>query len=712
MAQRTPSTCHLCEAHCGIVVEHDGGRVLGIRGDSDDPFSQGHICPKAAALADLHHDPDRLRKPMVKSRSGEWSEVPWDEALDLVADQLATIRERYGRDAVSVYAGNPTVHSHGAVLYFFLLLRALGTRNFFSSSSTDAWPRLLVSYLMYGSQTMLPIPDIDHTDHMWIIGANPAVSNGSAMTAPGVIKRLKAIRERGGRIIVLDPRRTETARLADEHRFIRPDTDALFLAAVLHVILAENLSSPGRLAYLPGAERIAELGDFVAPFRPDEVAAAVGIPAPDIARLARDFAAAPSAVCYGRLGTCTQEFGALTSWLIDCLHIVTGNLDRRGGAMFPLPAVDLGRLGRLLGQNGSYDRWRSRVSNHPEVNGEFPVLALAEEIETPGPGQIRALVTHAGNPVLSVPNGDRLEKALPGLDFMVAIDIYQNETTRHADVILPPTFGLECDHYPLVFSALAVRNFAKYSSPVFPRPAGARHDWEILLGLTERVIARRGPLGRLGGFAVGAALSSGPSATLRLGLRLGAYPLSLEKLVQNPQGLDLGPLEPRLPGALAGGKLELAPPPLAGDITRLRAALRRRRSANGDSALEMIGRRHLGSNNSWMHNSPKLVKGKDRCTLLMHPDDARSRSIVDGDRVAIASRTGTIEAPVQLTTEMMPGVVSLPHGWGHGRDGTRMSHANAHPGVSINDVTDDTAMDEVSGCARFSVSVEVSRART
>ena len=740
MSQRALTTCNLCEANCGLVVEHDGKSVSSVRGDPDDPFSKGYICPKAAALADLHGDPDRLRRPLAKSPSGTWRELPWDEALDLVADRLSSIRAEHGPDAIATYLGNPTIHSHGAVLYGLVLLQALGTRNAFSSNSMDAWPRQLVSYLSYGSQVLLPIPDIDRTGHMWILGANPAVSNGSVMTAPGAKKRLQAIRARGGKVVVFDPRRTETARLADEHCFIRPDSDAYFLAAALHTIFAHDLAAPQRQAgWLRASNQLAELRDLVAPFSPQRVAPITGISADDITRLATDFAHAPAAVCYGRLGTCTQEYGALTTCLIDCLNFVTGNLDQPGGAMFAHPAIDLMRVAKLTGQNGSFGRWRSRVGEFAEVNGEFPAVAMAEEIETPGPGRIRALVIHAGNPVLSAPNGLRLDRALESLDFMVAIDIYRNETTRHADVILPPTFGLERAHYPLVFGALAVRNMAKYSPAVFAKPPGTRHDWEILLGLTKRLLARRGAVGKLGSAALGALLSAGPERLLRLGLRLGPYQLSLDQLLDNPHGIDLGPLEPRLPGALPRGEIDLIPGPIARDFARLRATLAELDSTAGDSpdarssdarpelselsaddsdlqwadgadSLQLIGRRQLTSNNSWMHNSPRLVKGSDRCTLLMHPDDAQARGIESGDRVAIASRVGTIEAPVKLSDEMMPGVVSLPHGWGHDRPDIQLQHAEGRPGVSVNDVTDENRFDAVSGCAHFALPVQVSRA--
>ena len=480
-------TCHLCEAMCGIAIEVEGDRILAIRGDADDPFSRGHICPKAVALQDVHEDPDRLRRPLRRTAAG-WEEIGWDEALDEAARRLAAIQKEHGRNAVAVYQGNPTVHNHGSILFGQLFLRSLGSRSRFSATSVDQLPQMLASLLMFGHQLLLPVPDVDRTDFLLILGANPVASNGSLMTAPGIERRLKAIKARGGRIVLVDPRRTETAALADLHLPIRPGGDALLLAAIIHTLVAEQRLRPGRLAEVTNG--IDVLADAVKPFSPEAVADRTGL-APDVIRdLARDFAKAPSAVAYGRVGTCTQEFGGLASWLVTALNLVTGNLDRPGGAMFPTPAVDVVALGDRIGQRGHFDKGRSRVRGLPEFGGEWPVAVLAEEIETEGPGQIRALVTSSGNPVLSTPNGARLDRALARLEFMVSIDLYLNETTRHAHLILPPTFALERSHYDLVFHALAVRNTAKFSHALFPAPPDARHDWQILLELATA--ARRG----------------------------------------------------------------------------------------------------------------------------------------------------------------------------------------------------------------------------
>jgi anaerobic selenocysteine-containing dehydrogenase len=712
-------TCHLCEAMCGIAIETEGDKILAIRGDEDDPFSRGHICPKAVALQDVHEDPDRLRRPLRRTASG-WEEIGWDEALDEAARRLAAIQEEHGRNAVAVYQGNPTVHNHGSILYGQVFLRSLGSRSRFSATSVDQLPQMLASLLMFGHQLLLPVPDVDHTDFLLILGANPLASNGSLMTAPGIEKRLKAIKARGGRIVLVDPRRTETAALADLHLPIRPGGDAPLLAAIVHTLVAEQRLRPGRLVELTNG--IDVLADAVKPFSPEAVADRTGLAPAVIRGLARDFAKAPSAVAYGRVGTCTQEFGGLASWLVTALNLVTGNLDRPGGAMFPTPAADVVALGDRIGHRGHFDKGRSRVRGLPEFGGEWPVAVLAEEIETEGAGQIRALVTSSGNPVLSTPNGRRLDRALARLDYMVSIDLYLNETTRHAHLVLPPTFALERSHYDLVFHALAVRNTAKFSHALFPAPRDSRHDWQILLGLAARLDAARGR-GRLRSRIKALFYSFlGPDGILALLLRTGphgagflpfAKGLSLRRLRRKPHGVDLGPLKPVFPGRLytKTRRIELAPTPFVDDLKRLVLAL-------GDSpngALTLVGRRELRSNNSWMHNCERLVKGRERCTLLMHPTDAGARGLVDGQRVRVGTRTGSVRAPLEVSEDMRPGVVSLPHGWGHERPGTRLRVASSRPGVSFNDLSDESLVDILSGTSRLNgvpVQVEAEPAET
>ena len=711
IGQRTHyRTCNLCEAMCGLVVEVAGDRVVSIKGDADDPFSRGHICPKAVALQDIYQDPDRLRQPVRRTAVG-WEPITWDEAFDEVVARLKAVQAAHGRNAIGVYQGNPNVHNLGSMLYSPPFIRALRTRSRFSATSVDQLPHHMAAYHMFGHQLLIPIPDVDRTDFFLMVGANPLASNGSLMTAAGIDRRLKEMQARGGKLVVVDPRRTETAVLANTHLFIRPGTDALLLLALLHTIFADGLANPGRLAAF--TDGLAALAELAAPFAPEMAAAATGIPAAQIRQLAHDFCAAETAVAYGRIGASTQAFGGLTHWLINALNVVTGNLDRPGGAMFTLPAFDIVGLTGMTGSVGSYGRWRSRVRGLPEFAGELPVAALAEEILAPGEGQIRALVVNAGNPVLSTPNGRQLDEALAGLEFMVAVDIYINETTRHAHIILPPTTGLETEHYDLVFHAFAVRNTAKYSPALFTQSADARADWQIFRELRNRwegvaQADRRTVLGKLDFFR-----RLPPDKLVDLALRFGPYGswggrrrpggLSLRQLKRNPHGIDLGPLQSCLPQRLytANKRINLTPEPLAADVDRLKTAVAEMEMENG-RALLLIGRRQLRSNNSWMHNSPRLVKGKNRCTLLLHPDDAAARQIVDGQTVRLRSRVGQVDVAVELTNDMMPGVVSLPHGWGHGREGVRLATAVTHPGVSLNDLTDDQAIDALTGNAAFS----------
>ncbi|HEY6006444.1 MAG TPA: molybdopterin-dependent oxidoreductase [Anaeromyxobacter sp.] len=701
-------TCMLCEAVCGLAVEMEGGRVVGVRGDREDPFSRGHICPKAAAIPDVMEDPDRIREPM--RRVGDrWEPVSWRDAIGEAADRLAAIQRAHGRSSVALYLGNPTVHGYGATLGATLLARAIGGRSRFSATSVDQLPQMLAALELFGHQLLLPVPDVDRTDFLLVLGANPLASNGSLMTAPGIAARLAALRGRGGRLVVVDPRRTETAAIADLHLAVRPGGDAALLLGMLHAIFAEGLSRPGRLAgFTDGLDRLAEIA---ARFPPERVAPRAGIAPDEIRRLARDFASAPSAVCYARVGACTQEFGALASWLAVALNVATGNLDRPGGAMFTSPALDLVALNARIGGRGSAGRFRTRVRGLPEFGGEAPSAAMAEEMETPGPDRIRALVTFAGNPVLSTPNGARLDRALSGLDFMVSIDLYRNETTRHAHLLLPTSFGFERDHFDAVFYSLSVRNAARYAPALVAPPPGVRDDWDVLLDLAL-ALRRRGVGSRRRGLdlALRAFRFLGPRRTLDLLLRLGPRRLSVKALERAPHGIDLGPLEPRLPGRLYTPDrcIHLVPERLVADLPRLEAALD---AVPPKGALVLVGRRDLRSNNSWMHNSARLVKGRDRCTLLIHPSDAAARDLREGDVAQVRSRVGAARVPVALSAEVAPGVVSLPHGWGHGRAGASLEVAGAHAGASLNDLTDDARVDVLSGNAALSgVPVTVERA--
>jgi anaerobic selenocysteine-containing dehydrogenase len=680
--------CHLCEAICGLKIEVDGDQVVDIRGDENDPLSRGHICPKAVALKDLHDDPDRLRRPVKKVRLEDgridWQEIGWDEALDTTAQRLADIHERHGVHAIGVYMGNPSVHNYGMMTHQSALFSHIRTNNRFSATSVDQLPHHLVGIWLFGHKLMFPIPDIDRTDYFLMLGANPIASNGSIWTVPDVRKRIKAMKKRGGKLVVVDPRKTETAELASEHHFIRPGTDAAFLLAVLHTLFEENLADPGHLGdFITGLDPVSEACNG---FSPETVAGFCGVEADVIRGIARDLAAAGAAICYGRMGVSTQAFGALCQWLIQVINIATGNLDKPGGCLFALPAFD----NLATTKPGGFGRHHSRVRGLPEFDREFPASALAEEITTPGEGQIHALFTGAGNPVLSTPNGRQLDTALESLEFMVSLDPFINETTRHADIILPPTSPLEHDHYDIGFHVNAIRNTARFNEPVFEKPEGALHDWEIFNELGRRFAEKLGRDSRD---------TPPPAQLIDMALQAGPYAdrgLSLATLQQNPSGIDLGPLQPQLPERLFTPDKTIhcaTPEPLA-DIARLREAMQ------GDGGqLLLIGRRHVRCNNSWMHNYRRLVKGKPRCTLMMHPRDMAERNIGEQDTVTVRSRAGAVSLPVEATEDIMPGVVSIPHGWGHDRPGVRMEIARANAGVSCNDVTDEQLLDVLSGNA-------------
>jgi anaerobic selenocysteine-containing dehydrogenase len=698
--------CNICEAICGIEITANGEQRLDIRGDKDDPFSRGYICPKAVALQDIYYDKDRLKYPVRRTADG-WQRMGWDEAFDEVAENLKRIRAKCGRNSIGTYLGNPTVHNYGALLFAPQFLRSLRTRNKFSATSVDQLAHHVSAYLMFGHQLLLPVPDLDRTRYFLILGANPAISNGSLMTAPGMPRRLQEIRERGGKVILIDPRYNETARLADRHLFIRPGTDVLLLLALLHVVFEERLTRLDHLeSFTKGVKTVA---DLVIQFPPERVAATTGIQPNEIRNLAREFASAESAVCYGRIGVSTQEFGGVCQWLINVLNIVTGNLDRPGGAMFTLPAFDPITAPESLAARGSFARRHSRVRKLPEFAGEFPVVALAEEILTEGPEQVKALVTYAGNPVLSTPNGRELDRALASLEFMVSVDFYINETTRHAHIILPPTSSLERGHYDIAFHVLAVRNTAKFSPALFQPGDDTREDWEILLELQTRM-EYDGLRGRVKRKFMQQFL--GPERMLDLALRFGPYGakvnpfskgLTLRKLKKAVHGIDLGPLKPCLPARLrtTDKRIDLAPEAIVKDVERVKSKFLDGALHESNGHLLLIGRRQLRSNNSWLHNSERMVKGKPQCTILMHPTDAAQRQLAKGDKVVVRSRVGSIVVPVEISDEMMQGVVSIPHGWGHDRPGNQMEVAQQHAGESINDLTDNQAIDALCGTAAF-----------
>jgi anaerobic selenocysteine-containing dehydrogenase len=731
-------TCPLCEAGCGleVTVVRDGDgteRVRRIRGDRDDVFSRGFICPKGSTLKQLHEDPDRLRTPMIK-RDGAHVEVTWDEAWDEIAARLPDLIERHGRESLAVFVGNPTAHSMSAMTFSRALLTGLGTRMRFSASTVDQMPRHVAAGYVFGSPVAIPVPDLDRTDHLVILGANPYASNGSVCTAPDFPGRIEAIQQRGGKVVVVDPRRSRTAEQADEWVSIRPGTDALLLAALANVMLAEGLADVGEHVrdHVAGLER---LGGALAGFTPDAVSGPTGVAAATIRTMAREIATAPSAAVYGRIGTTTTEFGSTASWLVDVVNVLSGNLDRPGGSMFATPVAGgpttRGRPGS--GKGFRVGRGHTRVSGHPEVMGEYPVGALAEEITTPGDGQVRALVTLAGNPVLSTPHSEQLADALDQLEFMVSIDMYLNETTRHADVILPVPSQLERGHYDLLLLQFAVRNVANFSEPVLGRPDGQPDEWEVISKLSL-VAQGMGPdadpaivddlaldsivrsatkdehsnvFGRDPDELIAEVSSSGrrgPERMIDFMLRTGPFGdgfgvdpngTSLDDLLDHPHGRDFGALVPRVPEVLRtpSGRVEIAPDVLTRDLDRLAAAM----PSLSERDYVLVGRRHLRSNNSWMHNIEVLVKGRPRCTLLVHPDDADTLGLTDGGAARVTSRVGHVVAPVEVTDAIRPGVVSLPHGWGHDLPGVRLRVAAEHAGVNSNVLADDRALDPLSG---------------
>ncbi len=723
--------CTICEAACGLELEVEGREVLSIRGDAEDVFSHGYVCPKGAALRELDADPDRLRQPLVR-RGGSHVPVSWDEAFETIERGLRPLIDAHGNDALGIYLGNPVAHSTALVIYSQAILTGFQTRNRFSASTVDQIPKQVASGLMFGTSLSVPIPDIDRSRYLLMLGANPMASNGSLFTAPDFRGRARKLRARGGRLVVVDPRRSETARIADEFVSIRPGTDALLLAGMVHTLFAENLVALGSLE--EWTVGVAEVQHAIAAFSPEVASERCGIPAGVIRRLARELAAADGGCVYGRIGTTTTEFGTTASWLVDVLNVLTGQLDRPGGAMFPKAAALAANTRGTPGSGGGIrlHRHRTRVRGAVEVLGEFPCACLAEEIETPGPGQIRALLTIAANPAVSTPNSRRLGAALESLDFMVSVDFYLNETTRHADVVLPGLSPLEQSHYDIIFPQLSVRNWARYSPPVFEPPPGAPEEWQTLLRLLG-ILLGQGPkpdVDALDEMVIGLqvqgevrtsgspiegrdpqeiiaalALRRGPDRIVDLALRSGPYGdhfgarpggLSLSLLEAKPHGVDLGALEPRVPEVLRtpSGRIELAPELLIGDLERLAASL-----AEPAPELVLVGRRHVRSNNSWMHNLPMLAKGPARCTLMLHPRDAAARGIGDGAMVRVTSRVGSVLASAEVTEDIAPGVLSLPHGWGHDQPGTRMAVAGERPGTNSNVLTDEAVLDPISGTA-------------
>ncbi|OBF76006.1 molybdopterin dinucleotide-binding protein [Mycobacterium sp. 852002-51613_SCH5001154] len=701
---------------CGLEIQVDGGRVTSIRGNRDDVWSRGHICPKGVSLAALHDDPDRIRRPMIKV-DGQWQEVSWDAAFRRCTELLTPVIEKYGIGAVTAYTGNPLAHSFSLARYAGVLMGMSGMPITYSPGTVDQWPKNLSSHLMYGLWWNFPVPDIERTDLMVIMGANPAASQGSLLAAPDVMGLIDRIRQRG-KVIVIDPVRTQTAARADEWLPIVPGTDAALLLAVAHTLFDEGLIDPG-----PHVDGVDTMRRVAAEWPPERVSAVTGIDEDRIRLLARELAGTEKSVVYGRIGLCNQEFGSLASWLVDVINILTGHFDVPGGAMFPKPAawsITTQPLPGLEGGLPEFGRWRTRVRGAKEVLGQAPVSCMAEEIATPGEGQLKALITVAGNPVLSTPGGDKLDEVLPMLEAMISVDLWLNETTRHADVILPGLSPLEQPHHDDLILLFAIHSIANYSAPVFD-PGDRPHEWEILIRLTglctgtpaEDVDVTAIDDGFFDYLAFtrrvdGAQIrklydQGGPERMLDLTLRTGPFGdqygknpggLTLDLLKANPNGIDFGPMAPQLPDILGtpDKKIRLAPQYLLDDLPRLAARMER-----PAEPLVLVSRRHLRSNNTWLHNVPALMKGKDRCTLLIHPDDAARCGIEDGDVVTVKSDAGEIKVPAEVTDAIKTGVVSMPHGWGHGKPGTRMAVANSSPGANTNVLSLPTFIDEPSG---------------
>ena len=679
-------TCNICEALCGIEIEYEGTKVLSIKGDKKDPLSRGHICPKATALPDFYHDPDRLKHPLKKTENG-FVEISWEEAFDTIEQKIKDIQAKYGHNAVAAFVGNPNAHKLGNQLSMKPFLKSLQTKSIYSASTVDQIPHHVAAIHMLGHPSLTPVVDLDRTEFLLIMGANPLVSNGSMMTAPDMRKRFRAIQERGGKIVVVDPRRTETADKADEHLFIKPESDAIFLLSMIHVLDKEGLIDLGHLEpSLTGVERIKELVDL---YPPEKAASITGIPADKIKSLTLEFAKAKKAALYSRMGLSTQTFGGLAIWLGNVINIITANYDVEGGMMFTSPAVDPVSLSPKKGKPKYTNIPTSRIRQLPRYMGEFPSVTLAQEIETEGEGQIKALVVIAGNPVLSVPNGQRLSKALETLEFMVSSELYITETSRHADIILPTTNGLEIEQYDISFLNLSIRNIAKYSPALFPKQGKTKHEYEILGELTARFTGRPNP-------------GLTPKQMLSYLLEQGKYAsegLDIEQLENHPHGIDLGPLEPSLLDRIQTNddRIDLIPQLFLEDLDRLKVHFDSLES-NKEYPFQMIGRRVLRQHNTWTHNSHRLSKGRNECTVMVHPSDAAALMIENGEYISVASNIGEVNIEVEVTDEVMPGVVSIPQGFGAGKK-SKMKIAVDKNSVSINDLTDHMRVDTLTGNA-------------
>ncbi len=680
MAEIHARTCHLCEANCGILMTVEDGKVTKVTGNPDHVLSEGYICPKATAIADLQEDPDRLRKP-VKRVGNEWEEISWDQAFSEIAAKHQAIVA--GPKAPAMFLGNPNAHNYSNSFSMRGLTKSWGAKGIYSASTLDQLPHMICQKWVYGHNALYPVPDIDRTMFMLCVGGNPLASNGSLWTVPNVKKRIQRLQARGGKFVVVDPRKTETAKIADAHHFIKPGTDTALFLGLLLALDEAGLVNPGRL--MPMLKGWDEAWAAIHQFNLESLSEYCGISEHDIRAIAAELGSGQPAIVYGRMGVSVVRYGTLNHFLIQLLNISTGNVDREGGVMFPDSLIDpVERSG-----TGSYGRYHQRLSGRPEVLGELPAAELASEIVTEGEGQIGALLTLASNPVLSAPGGRQLDTALETLDLMVSIDMYVTETTRHAHYILPPCGPLERDHYPLFFTPLAIRNYASYSQAILPQTEGSKADWEIMADLEGAI--------RLAQGENNIPEKIKPRKILDQMLQSSPHKISLAEIEAHPNGYDMGPLKPRLPARLktADQLIHCAPELPIQDL----AAFRSETTMPAEGTFSLIGRRHIRSNNSWLHNSHRLLKGPNRCTLMIHPDDAKGLGLEAGDIATVFNHVGTVDIETEITEDIMPGVVSIPHGFGHGRKGVKLSVAATNPGVSMNDLTDPALVDELSGNA-------------
>ena len=690
-------TCHLCEAMCGLEIEVENNQVLSIKGHKEDIYSKGHICPKGVALKELHEDPNRLKKPVQRTENG-WREISWTAAFDIVEKELKKIRKKDGNDAIATYTGNPTVHNTGTALTLYDTVNAINTKNRYASHSLDSVPVFLVNQMMFGHAMLAPVPDIENLDYFLIIGANPLASNGSFMSTPDIKGKIKRIKEKGGKVVVIDPRKTETAKKASEHYFIKPEMDVLLLLGIINEIFKRDIRRDDPcISYSKGLEDLKQLAQD---YPIEIISPLTAISENNILQIVEDLIQSKSPVVYGRLGVNTQRFGTLCQWLITSINVLLGQLDKKGGLLFTLPAID---YVTLMAHESKMFRYKSRLKEYGEIVGEYPTATMAEEMLTPGKGQIKALLSIAGNPARSAPNSTQVEEALQGLDFMVAVDMYINETTQYANIILPPAVGLETMHYSFVLHMVATQNTTKFSPPPLSIDAEQRYDWQIMTELQRRLFDGN-PIKSIQNYITS---KISPKRKLDLALKTGPYGiwggrrfkkdgLSLAKLEKIKEGVLLEELKPQLPKRLftSDKKVNLAPDLFVKELENVKTLLSQNKHT--DYPFTLIGRRHLRSNNSWMHNLPILQGGSRKCTAMIHPTDAAKLSLSNDQEVEVYSKLGSISIAVEITEDVIPGTISIPHGWGHAGKNIQLDVAQKDQGVNVNKLMDHERLDPLS----------------